>query len=399
MVPASQKLRIIVGGMVGQFPLGGVAWDYLHYVLGLHELGHDVYYDENTNTWPYDPIKQEPSNDGSFAAGFIDGFFRDYCPALRHKWHFNLLTNQSYGMSREQFDQVAATADIYLNVSGVCLLPDKLNPRCRKVFMDTDPGFNQIGLWNLLQKEGPSARRYQEVAAHDVHLTYAENIHDPLCHLPHCGLKWIGTRPIATLSHWDAPRHLSPRDKAFTTVKTLDFSATLKSLSYDGVDYYDKRPEFEKFMDLPLHTQAILRPAIGRNTGLQRILDKGWQVTPAYEVSDTPARYQQFVADSFGEWSIAKNVYAATRSGWFSCRTCCYLAAGRPAVVQDTAWSKFIPSGAGVFGFNTMPEAVAGLEAILADYPRQQQAAFEVAREYLAPDKVLPPMLEAILSR
>ena len=384
--------------MVGQFPLGGVAWDYLHYVLGLHELGHDVYYDENTNTWPYDPIKQEPINDGTFAAGFIDGFFKQYCPALQNKWHFNLLKGKSYGMTRERFNEVAASADIYLNVSGVCLLPDNLSSRCRRVFMDTDPGFNQIGLYNLIQKEGKTAPRYLEVAAHDVHLTYAENIHSPECHLPQCGFKWIGTRPLVTLRHWDAARRMSPKDKAFTTVMTLDFSATLKSLEYDGMDYYDKRPEFEKFIDLPLKTQAILRPAIGRNTGLQRILDKGWQVTPAYEISDTPAKYQQFVADSFGEWSIAKNVYAATNSGWFSCRTCCYLAAGRPAVVQDTGWSSFIPSGSGLYGFRTMDDAVAGLEAIIADYPAQQQAAYEIAREYLAPDKVLSPMLDAIFA-
>jgi hypothetical protein len=397
MLAPSQKLRIIVGGMVGQFPLGGVAWDYLHYVLGLHELGHEVYYDENTYTWPYDPIKQEPTNDGTYAAGFIGGFFQKYAPELSERWHYNLLMEKSLGMSRERFDEVAATADIYLNVSGVCLLPEKLNPRCRKVFMDTDPGFNQIGLYDLVQKEGKDCKRYKEVAGHDCILTYAENITSADCHLPKLDLKWVPTRPIATLSHWDWCRGAKPRDEAFTTVMTLDFSAKLKSLDYDGKSYYDKRPEFEKFIDLPLKTKAILRPAIGRNKGLERILEKGWQVSPAYPVSDTPEHYQQFIADSFGEWSIAKNVYAEPNTGWFSCRTCCYLAAGRPAVVEDTAWSKFIPSGQGVIGFRTMDEAAAGLEAVRANYAHHQQAAYEVARDYLSPQAVLTPMVEHIM--
>jgi len=197
----AEKLRIIVGGMVGQYPLGGVAWDYLHYVLGLHELGHDVYYDENTYTWPYHPVRQEPTDDGSFSAAFIDDFFARYAPELRSRWHFNLMMEKSYGMTRQQFDEIAASADIYLNISGVCILPERLNPRCRKVFIDTDPGFNQIGLYNLMQKEGPSCRRYREVTSHDCILTYAENINSPDCHLPKLDIDWIPTRPIATGAH------------------------------------------------------------------------------------------------------------------------------------------------------------------------------------------------------
>jgi hypothetical protein len=397
IVAPSQRLRIIVGGMVGQFQLGGVAWDYLHYLLGLHELGHEVYYDENTCTWPYDPIKQEPTRDGRLAAAFIDAFFDRYCPELGSRWHFNLLKEESYGMTRDQFDRVAATADIYMNISGACMLPDKLNPHCRRVFLDTDPGFSQIGLYNLVQKEGKHCTRYDEVASHDTFLTYAENIHASDCNLPTLNLKWVPTRPIATLLHWNWCRRVKPREEAFSTIMTLDYPGTLDSLNYGGRNYYDKRPEFEKFIDLPQHTRAILRPAIGRHTGLKRILEKGWQVRPAYPVSDTPHHYQEFIAESYGEWSIAKNVYAELNTGWFSCRTCCYLAAGRPAVVQDTAWSRYIPSGEGVIGFRTLDEAAAGLEAVRLNYARHQQAAYEIAHDYLSPRAVLVPMLEKIM--
>jgi hypothetical protein len=106
----------------------------------------------------------------------------------------------------------------------------------------------------------------------------------------------------------------------------------------------------------------------------------------------------KFIGDSFGEWSVAKNVYVDTRSGWFSCRTACYLAAGRPAVVQDTGWSRFVPSGDGVIAFSTMEEAIDGLKRVTADPDRHRTAAYEIAREYLAPDRVLPPMIEAIFA-
>jgi hypothetical protein len=121
-----------------------------------------------------------------------------------------------------------------------------------------------------------------------------------------------------------------------------------------------------------------------------------WRIIDAHTATLTPASYQHLIQTSAGEWSVAKNVYVALRTGWFSCRTACYLAAGRPAVVQDTAWSKFIPSGKGVIGFETMDEAIAGLSAIAADPAAHRAAAYEIAREYLAPDRVLPGMIESI---
>lgn len=395
----ADKLRIIVGGLVGQYPLGGVAWDYFHYVLGLHELGHDVYYDENTNTWPYDPLKQQPSDDGSFNAAFIDRFFARYAPALRDRWHYRLLLKDDYGMSREAFAKVAASADVYLNVSGGNIMPENLNPRCLKVYMDTDPGFSQIGLYEAMQKDGRDKGRYAEVAAHDRFLTYAENIWADDCKLPRLDLPWQTTRPVVTLSDWADTAGHTPRDQAFTTVMTLNFTKENRKFHYNGVDYYDKRVEFEKFIDLPGKVRRPLRLAMGSNSGIDPILRRGWQVTPAYDVSATPESYQQFIADSAGEWSIAKNFYVATHSGWFSCRTACYLAAGRPAVVQDTQWSRYIPSGEGVLAFSTMDQAIAAMESVESDYDKHRTAAIAIARDHLSPKAVLTPMLERLLSK
>lgn len=398
MLSPHQKLRIIVGGLVGQYPLGGVAWDYFHYLLALHELGHDVYYDENTNTWPYDPIKEEFTDDCSFNVRFIRDFFQRYAPSLAEKWHYRLLVKDSFGMTKEKFDEVAATADVYLNVSGACLIPDKLNSRCIKVFMDTDPGYAQIGLQTFIDQEGPDARRYLEVKAHNRFFTYAENMWSDDCKLPRVGLPWQTTRPAATLTHWASARRQVPKHDAMTTIMTLNFTKEMKAYTHDGVDYYDKRVEFEKFLDLPRHTRVPLRLAIGSSESMEPLTARGWQVVPSYDISKTPELYRRFIAQSAGEWSIAKNFYVATRSGWFSCRTACYLAAGRPAVVQDTGWSRYVPSGRGVFAFSTMDEAVDALWQAYSNPAVHRPAAYEIAREYLAPDKVCTPMLEAIFA-
>ncbi|MEM1012142.1 MAG: glycosyltransferase family 1 protein, partial [Planctomycetota bacterium] len=124
--------------------------------------------------------------------------------------------------------------------------------------------------------------------------------------------------------------------------------------------------------------------------------DGGWRYVRGLPVSVMPDGYRDYITCSAGEWSVAKNVYAAMRTGWFSCRTACYLAAGRPAVVQDTGWTKTLPSDAGCLAFDTEDEAAAKLDAILADYGRHREAAYDFAREHLAADRVLPPMLEAI---
>jgi hypothetical protein len=128
----------------------------------------------------------------------------------------------------------------------------------------------------------------------------------------------------------------------------------------------------------------------------EQIRADGWQWIEARELTRTAERYMRFIHDSLGEWSIAKNVYVDTNSGWFSCRTACYLAAGRPAVVQDTAWSRYVPGGRGVIAFRTMDESIAALRDVHANWNAHARAAYDIAREYLAPDKVLPPMIEAI---
>jgi hypothetical protein len=394
-----QKLRIIVGGLVGQFPLGGVAWDYFHYLLALHELGHDVYYHEDTWVWPFDPIRRTNTDDPAYTLKFLKDFFADFAPDLARKWHYVLLHEKHFGMSRGEFDRIAESADIFLNVSGACFIPDNLSPRCVKVFLDTDPGYNQIMLAEKFPWSRNVDRWCNQVAAHDRHLTYAENIHAADCLVPRRAFDWRPTRCVVTLPQWKWIREYAPPPAApLTTVLTWDYFNG--RVIHNGREYFTKVPEYEKFHDLPRRAKVPLALAVGgEKAPWEKIAADGWQPLKAHEVTLTPASYQQLIADSAGEWSVAKNVYVATRSGWFSCRTACYLAAGRPAVVQETGWSKFVPPGAGLIAFSTMDQALAGIEAIASDPAAHRAAAYEIAREYLAPDKVLPPMIDSILAK
>ncbi len=391
------KLRIIVGGLVGQYPLGGVAWDYFHYLLALSELGHDVYYHEDTWTWPHHPVSNYPVDDPSYTLDFFKTFFARHAPQLADKWCYVLLHDKHFGMSREAFSEVAKSADVYLNVSGACFLPDDLNPKAKRVFLDSDPGYNQIVLATKPAWSEHVDRWEDQVRnGHDVHLTYAENIGEPDCLVPTCDIDWITTRPVVSLPAWETSRKTDPPPLApFTTVMTWNYFKG--PVVWDGIEYFQKTTEFDRVRTLPKATKAKLELAVGSDRYDDDTFgNDGWHITRGLPVSVTPDGYRDYITCSTGEWSVAKNVYTAMKTGWFSCRTACYLAAGRPAVVQDTGWSKTLPSDAGCLKFDTQDEAAAALDAVLGDYGRHRKAAYDFAREHLAADRVLPPMLEAI---
>jgi hypothetical protein len=239
----------------------------------------------------------------------------------------------------------------------------------------------------------------EQVRAHDVHLTYAENIWADDCILPRVGLDWRPTRCVVTLPEWEKLRNVPPpSNAAFTTV--MSWTYFKGKLMYKGVEYGAKVPEYDKFHDLPKRVNAPLTLAVaGQHKDKNVIIKDGWNFVEGWPLTLTSTSYQKFIADSLGEWSVAKNCYVATNSGWFSCRTACYLAAGRPAVVQDTAWSRYVPSGDGLVAFETMEEAIAALTRVASDAAKHRRAAYEIAREYVADDRVLPPMIDAIFAR
>ena len=279
------------------------------------------------------------------------------------------------------------------------MLPENLNPTCKRVFLDTDPGYNQI-VMATRPAWSENVDRWIETVKnkHDVHLTYAENIWADDCKVPRVDVDWRPTRCVVTLPHWETVRASPiPIDAPLTTIMTWGYFRG--ALVHNGVEYEAKANQFEKFKTLPSRTKIPLRLAVsGTKYDPAAIAREGWQFVDALPVSLTAESYQGFIRDSLGEWSVAKHVYVGTNSGWFSCRTACYLAAGRPAVVQETGWSKYVPSGSGVHAFSTLDESIAGCAKLLENPERERVAAYDIAREYLAPDRVLPPMIEAIFA-
>jgi hypothetical protein len=394
----TSRLRIVVTGTVGQYPIGGVAWDYFQYVIGLARLGHDVYYHEDTWSWPYHPVENRNTSDGRYSAQFIDDFFCKYAPELSLKWHYLHLHEESFGMPRSAFEKIAQTADLFLNISGSCFIPDRLSPRCVKVFLDTDPGYNQIMLSERFPWSENVERWCSMVQDHDRHFTNAENINDPDCLIPLMGFKWATTGRPVVMTLWKPDSNPNPNEVApWTTVMT--WNAFKGKLVYRGVEYKSKGNEFEKLIELPRHVRAPLKVALGGvSAPLKRLARHGWDVLDGPGATLTPADYQAFVARSRGEFSIAKHVYVAMRTGWFSYRSACYLAAGRPVVVQDTGFSKIIPTGEGLLVFTTMEEAVDAILQVEADYERHANAARALAESHFDSGKVLSQLVEEAMN-
>jgi hypothetical protein len=373
--------------MIASYPVGGVVWDYGQYALGLERLGFEVYYLEDTGWQTYDPSKGAYSDDCDYAVKFLSESLARLSSPLGRRWHFRNMDGRRFGLEANEFTQIVAGADLFLNVSGGTLLRDEYLPSKRKVLIDTDPGWNHFRNYPRWDAN-PNWCGSHGYRAHDFFFTYAERLGRGDCVLPEMGLKWQPTRPPVVLDCWQ-PR---PPGEKWTTVLTWKNFA--ETISYQDVTYGTKEMEFGKVQDLPTRTRAKLEMAAG---GAAAPIDQwraaGWSVIDAPSVSTTAERYQHYVESSRGEFSVAKNVYTATRSGWFSCRSVCYLAASRPVVVQDTGWSEVIPAGEGLLAFHDIEQAQRALDAVENDYARHQQAARAAAVSYFDSDKVLGDLL------
>ena len=382
-------MRIIVTGLVGQYAFGGVAWDYLQYVAGFRQLGHEVFYLEDTETWPYDPVHRTISADCSYNVRYLETVMTRL--GLGNQWIYRNAADGTYhGVNESVAKQFCARADLFVNVSGCGWLRPEYLAIPKKIFIDSDPMFTQIGL-----AQGVS-EVIQRIGAHDFHFTFAEHINAPDCRVPQGGLHWIPTRQPIVLD-WFPVSTTPPRDVLTTVMNWVSY----KPSEYAGETWGQKDSEFIKFLDLPSHTPQKFEIAMGRGQGQQRptelIRQHGWEIIEPDEALPDPWTYRDYLSNSRGEWSVAKEGYRKSRSGWFSCRSACYLALGRPCVLQDTGWSAHYPTGTGLFAFETSAEACAGIAALNADYARQSAGARALAEKIFDARHVLGEMLERII--
>jgi hypothetical protein len=409
----SSGLRIIVTGLIAQHPrLGGVAWDYLNVALGLRRLGHDVFYLEDSGEWPYlldgvpgtDWTAYDYRENVDTLARLMDRF------GLGRRWAYRCPLGPTwYGVSEAERKQLLDSAELLIDVSGTLERPAEYRRVPRMVYLDTDPVFTQIDLAN--QKEGVRDR----VDVYDVHFSVGERIQEAG---PATGHRWRPTKHPIVTSEWETRKAAR---RGFTTVMAW---TSYRPLVHQGFTYGQKDLELRRLLELPARAGVELEIALARtahvrwetqSAGLpaavaeiltlhpewkpQQLLEHfGWRVCDAAEVVRDFDRYRDFVWSSRAEWSVAKNGYVRGRSGWFSGRSACYLAAGRPVVVQDTGLDSVLPVGRGVVTFSNLEEAIAGVREVDSNYERHARAAREIAVEFFDAGKVLPRLLSEAMS-
>lgn len=391
-----QKLRIIVGGFIGVMPVGGVTWDYLQYPLGLALLGHDVYYIEDTRLYP---IYQKPGSDWKDASGCVEHLQK----VMEHfgfvdRWAYrDEASGNCFGMSEARVKQISASADVFINISCSTFLRDEYLKIPARILVDSDPMFTQIQYESQAMFTPGKPGLRQIVDGHNHHFTFGENVNEDDCRIPLCGKIWKPTRQPVCLSFWRSTLGSAVQTPSFTTL--MNWSAA-NVLNYQNEEWGQKDVEFQKYFTVPQFVaNATFSAVINKTGGTQQAFTKdkieaaGWNVLDPYQCGGDWQAYQEFIDRSDAEFSVAKNTYVKGKTGWFSCRSACYLAMSKPVVTQDTGWSKLIPSGKGVLAFNDLHTAVECLQAVVQDYKQHAASAREVANAYFDSNKVLEELL------
>lgn len=387
-MPASdreRRLRIVVLGYVVRSGMGGMAWHYLHYVLGLARMGHEVTYVEDSGDDPwscYDPVRDVTDADPSYGlalmarsaafAGIGDRWA--YYDAHERRWH---------GPSGGRASAICNEADLVLNVSGANPLRAWFDGAGRRVYVDTDPVFTQVR--NLTDP-----RFRERTAGHDVFVSFAEGIGAASCSIPDDGFAWRPTRQPVVLDAW--PSAPPPPDAPFSTVMHW---RTRSSVDYMGEHYGTKEDSFGPYLDLPRIVARPLELALGGKEAPRDLLVRsGWRLRDPRAAASDPAAYQRYIGASRAEFGVAKHGYVASRSGWFSERSACYLAAGRPVVTQETGFGDHLPTGSGLLAYGSPAEAADGVARVDADFEVHSTAAREIAHDFFDHERVLKDLVE-----
>jgi hypothetical protein len=378
--------RIIVFGILFWYPLAGVTYQFLHYLLALRRLGYDPYYVEDSGRWVYDPALNDLSPDATSNVAAVATVLDQH--GFAGKWAFRgrYAEGRSYGMTDAQILELYRNADAFLNVTGAQEIREEHMQCKRRIYVESDPFASQVQVAN------GDAAMIATLDAHDTHFTFGENIGNPDCGIPVQRYRWLPTRQPVAIDLW---RHdYGDTGEPYTTITT--WHNTGKDVEYQGERYYwTKDREFERFIDLPKRRTVPFELAVGVDDAVkQRLLNNGWRQRLSVDLSASVGRYRDYIQRSRGEFTVARDQYVRPRTGWFSDRTACYLAAGRPVITADTGFGKFLPTGRGLFAFSTMDDVLAAVDAIESDYAGHCRAAAEIADEYFSAERVVGSLME-----
>jgi hypothetical protein len=376
---------IVIAGSLAQRPHhGGHTWVFLQYLLGFRRLGWDVLFlDRLEPGMCFDESGRESGLEDSVALRY----FLDVMRRFGLGESFALAWDRGgrfVGLSRREVLERVKGSALLLNVMGFFDDAEVLAAAPLKAFLDIDPGFGQMwqdqGLHDLFRD-------------HDRYVTIGQNVGRPDCTVPTCGIDWVTTPQPVVLEHWPA----SAGDAAGPITSIASWRGPFGPIEYNGRVYGLRVHEFRRFIDLPRRTgrrfelALDIHPAEANDLAL---LDAhGWLRVDPRRAAGDPWAYQDYIRRSSAEFMVAKNLYVQTNGGWFSDRSICYLASGRPVLAQDTGIGHLYPADEGLVTFGTVEEAAEGVRRITGDYARHARAARAVAEEFFDSDKVLRSLL------
>jgi hypothetical protein len=377
-----RRLRLVVAGIAASDPYAGMAWMHMQIVVGLQRLGHEVYYFEVGSHWPYDPVRSDHVADSEYALPYLERLAESF--GIDGHWAYRRSYSDRawFGLPQAKAEDLLRHADAVINVSGATSFELEGLPVGTLVYLGTDPGEQDAEYFN----GNPKIRAL--ISEHDAVATYGENIGTPECPLPPLPGLRAHTRQPVLMDLWEAG---PPEKEEFTTVCNW---RGVGEVEFRGEKYYwRKDKEFLRFVDLPKRIGQPIELAMPRCEDREMLISNGWRLTDSHAMTLDPWPYRDYVRASRGEFTVAKDQYVRLPTGWFSERSACYLAAGRPVVTQDTGFSRVLPTGEGLFSFNTMDEIVAAFEAIRTDYEKHSRAARAIAEEYFRAETVLAKLL------
>jgi len=377
--------RVLVLGIAAQYPMAGVTWQAMHYLLGLVALGCDVYYVEDSGAPPYDPASGGIGTDARPNVAYLAAAMRRIDFAER--WaYWDAQADCWHGLGHARVAELYRSADAIFNLCGATRPRAEHRQGARLCYVETDPVYEQMRVAN------GEADSIAFLGAHDVLFTYGELLGTASCAIPAERLRWIPTRPPVLLDQW---RPASP-GRFFCSVATWENKG--KNVHFRGETYYwSKHVNFLRMIDVPCRSGEPFQLAMDPLDPAVRSLlaTHGWALIDPRPISADIDAYRAYLEAARAEFTVAKDIYVRPRSGWFSDRSVCYLAAGKPVITQETGFSERIPSGRGLLAFSTLEEAVEAVRAVVADYPAHTRAARAIAAEYFAAERVIGTMLAA----
>lgn len=372
--------RAVVAGCIVRVPLAGMAWHYLQYVLGLRALGYDVWYVEDSDDDPwccYDPSVGTTGADPTYGLAFAGRLFDEV--GLADRWAYYDAHGSGWcGPAGRTAEATSRAADVFLNVSETSPVRAWYERVPVRILIDTDPAFTQV-------RHRTDPVRRARADAHTHFWTFAGNIGSPGCTVPDDGYPWRPTRQPVVTSAWPV---VPVREGArLSTVMQWD---SYPAREYGGTRFGMKSESFEPYLDLPARVGERIDLAVGSpGAPRSRLAAAGWNALDPEPLTASSAAYRSFIQGSAGEFSVAKAGYVTSWSGWFSERSCAYLASGRPVILQDTGFSRWLPVGDGLVAFGSPDEAAAAVADVRGRPAWHASAARDVVAAEFEAERVL----------